>query len=73
MIDLIGNLLAFNFVNLRLRYENELAMRRAIDADIANLRKILDEFSLSRSDLEMQIEALTEELIVLNRNHEEVQ
>lgn len=47
-------------------------MRRAVDADIANLRKILDEFSLSRSDQEMRIEALNEELIMLKISHKEV-
>lgn len=73
MIDLIGHLLAKHFFfNHLFRYENELGMRRAIDVDIANLRKILDEFSLSRSDLEMQIESLNEELIMLKRSHKEV-
>ncbi|KAK7127951.1 hypothetical protein R3I93_020510 [Phoxinus phoxinus] len=57
--------------DFKLKYDNELAMRRSIDADIDNLRKILDEFSLSRSDLEVQIETLNEELIMLKRSHQE--
>ncbi|NXK97366.1 K1C13 protein, partial [Formicarius rufipectus] len=57
--------------DFRVKYETECGLRQNVDADICNLRPVLDQLASCKTDLQLQCEALTEEMCCLKTNHEE--
>uniref|UniRef100_A0A665SX72 Keratin 18a, tandem duplicate 2 n=1 Tax=Echeneis naucrates TaxID=173247 RepID=A0A665SX72_ECHNA len=64
--------LAIALDNARLASDDfryEMSMRQTVEADVARLRKLLDDTNVIRLHLEGDIESLKEELISLRKNH----
>ncbi|XP_035602611.1 keratin, type I cytoskeletal 13-like [Oncorhynchus keta] len=57
--------------DFKMKYENEQSMRMAVEADISGLRRVMGDMNLGRSDLEMRYGGLKDELVVLQRSHQE--
>uniref|UniRef100_A0A665T5C6 Keratin 18a, tandem duplicate 2 n=1 Tax=Echeneis naucrates TaxID=173247 RepID=A0A665T5C6_ECHNA len=55
--------------DFRVKMEYEMSMRQTVEADVARLRKLLDDTNVIRLHLEGDIESLKEELISLRKNH----
>ncbi|XP_078080392.1 keratin, type I cytoskeletal 19-like [Mustelus asterias] len=57
--------------DFKTKYESEYAIRRGVEMDMSGLRKVLDEMTITRTELESQIERVKEETIYAKKNHEE--
>ncbi|KAM9673391.1 keratin, type I cytoskeletal 18 isoform 2-T2 [Trichechus inunguis] len=57
--------------DFKIKYETELAMRQSVESDIHGLRKVIDDTNITQLQLETEIEALREELLLMKKNHEE--
>ncbi|XP_041804639.1 keratin, type I cytoskeletal 18-like [Chelmon rostratus] len=56
--------------DFKVKFDNETAIRQSVEADIAGLKKVIDDTNMTRMNIESEIEAVREELAFLKKNHE---
>ncbi|KAL0977829.1 hypothetical protein UPYG_G00161820 [Umbra pygmaea] len=56
--------------DFKVKFESEYGIRQSVEADIAGLKKVIDDTNMSRLNVENEIEAVKEELMYLRKNHE---
>uniref|UniRef100_A0A0E9XJ40 IF rod domain-containing protein n=1 Tax=Anguilla anguilla TaxID=7936 RepID=A0A0E9XJ40_ANGAN len=56
--------------DFKVKYESELTIRKSVEADIAGLRRVIDDTNVGRLNLESEVEAVNEELSFLKKNHD---
>ncbi|XP_073726430.1 keratin, type I cytoskeletal 18b [Misgurnus anguillicaudatus] len=56
--------------DFRVKFDNEMSIRLSVEADIAGLKRLIDETNMGRLNVESEIESLKEELLFLKKNHD---
>ncbi|XP_040060275.1 keratin, type I cytoskeletal 18 [Gasterosteus aculeatus] len=57
--------------DFKVKFDNEMAIRQSVEADIGGLKKLIDDTNMTRINIESEIEAVREELVFLKKNHDD--